>query len=233
VILHLVTDRHRLAPGAEPDSAVRCVIEQARQAASAGIEVIQVRERDLDGRELLRLTTAIVAVTRGTATRVVVNARLDVALVAGADGVHLRGDSFDAARVRLVVPRGFLIGRSVRSVDDVRLAGPVDYLIAGTLWPTESKPGGPPLLGHEELSRMTAATTVPVLGIGGVGLAQVAQLARAGTAGAAAIGAWMGDSGVCRTVPLHDLARTFRVAFDAANMGEQFPLTHGPRQTGR
>jgi thiamine-phosphate diphosphorylase len=151
MILHLVTDRHRLARGADPDSAVRCLIDQAQQAAHAGIDVIQVRERDLEGRALAQLTAAIVAVTRRTATRVVVNDRLDVALVAGADGVHLRGDSFSAARVRLVVPAGFLIGRSVRSVSDACVAGPVDYLIAGTLWPTESKPEGQPLLGQEEL----------------------------------------------------------------------------------
>jgi thiamine-phosphate pyrophosphorylase len=132
--------------------------------------------------------------------------------------------------VRLVVPAGFPLGRSVRSVSDACVAGPVDYLIAGTLWPTESKPEGRPLLGQEELSRITAATTVPVLGIGGVGLEQVAYLARAGAAGAAAIGAWMGEGRPCRAVPLHDLARGFRAAFDAANMGRQSPSSNGHRQ---
>ena len=66
MILHLVTDRLRLAPGADQDTAAECLIQQARYAANAGIDVIQVRERDLDGRELARLTARIVAVTRRT-----------------------------------------------------------------------------------------------------------------------------------------------------------------------
>ena len=159
----------------------------------------------------------------------VVNERLDVALAAGADGVHLRGDSFDAARVRAVVPRGFLVGRSVRSADDARRAGPVDYLIAGTVWPTLSKPEAQPLLGQEGLAVVAASTPVPVLGIGGAGIDHVADLAGAGAAGAAAIGAWMGEGGACRAVPLHDLARTFRLAFEAANMGQQLPPSNGHR----
>ena len=89
----LVTDRHRLCPGAESFAAAhRCLVEQARRAAAAGIDLIHVRERDLESAPLAALVRDVVAVTRGSTMRVVVNDRIDVALVSGAEGVHLRAD---------------------------------------------------------------------------------------------------------------------------------------------
>jgi len=124
VILHLVTDRRRLTPAADEEARARCVIEQAGFALSAGIDVIQVREHDLDTRRLASVTAAIVLLTRGSRTRVVVNDRLDVALAARADGVHLRSTSFDAVHVRACTRPGFLIGRSVRTPNQAAEAGP-------------------------------------------------------------------------------------------------------------
>jgi len=90
----LVTDRRRLCPDADSFAAARaCLVEQARRAAAAGVDLIQIRERDLESAALAALVAEVVAVTRESSTRVVVNDRIDVALAAGADGVHLRGDS--------------------------------------------------------------------------------------------------------------------------------------------
>src|SRR5204863_8670306 len=89
MIVCLVTDRRQHSP-----------IEQASEAAAAGVDLIHVRERDLDAQALASLVGAIVKTTRGSVTRVVVNDRLDVALATGADGVHLRTDSMAAGRVR-------------------------------------------------------------------------------------------------------------------------------------
>ncbi|HEV3140650.1 MAG TPA: thiamine phosphate synthase, partial [Vicinamibacterales bacterium] len=105
----LVTDRLRQDP-----------IAQARRAVGAGIDLIQIRERDLDAARLASIVRAIVAIARGspgTATRVVVNDRVDVAIACGADGVHLRGDSMPADAVRAIAPRGFLVGRSVHTAE--------------------------------------------------------------------------------------------------------------------
>jgi thiamine-phosphate pyrophosphorylase len=215
MILHLVTDRRRLAPRATVEGQVECLLRQARYATEAGIDVIQVRERDLDGRPLVRIIQEIVALTRGSRTRVVVNDRLDVALAARADGVHLRGDSFAAARVRECVPPGFLVGRSVRSEADAAGAGPVDYVIAGTVWPTASKPADSPLLGVEGLARIAAVSAAPVIGIGGIELRRMSDLVRAGAAGFAAIGAWIGQHDPCRAESLGDLAQAYREAFVA------------------
>jgi thiamine-phosphate pyrophosphorylase len=178
VTLCLVTDR-----------CVRPVVEQCGDAVRAGIDMIQVRERDLDGGPLSSLVTDLVRLTRGTTTRVVVNDRLDVALACRADGVHLRGDSIAPASARSIAPPGFLIGRSVHHAEEARaVAADVDYLIAGTVFPTSSKAGLTEWLGVEGLARICRSVSVPVLAIGGMRPDRLADVAAAGAAGVAAIG---------------------------------------------
>ncbi len=218
MILHLITDRRRIAPGASDEDGVRCLLAQVRHAVEAGLDIVQVREHDLSGRALAAVVSQLLAVTRGTPTRLVVNDRLDVALACGADGMHLRGQSFEAARVRALAGPGFLIGRSVRSADEARAAGPVDYLIAGTVWPTVSKEEGHPLLGSGGLRQVVAAASVPVLAIGGIDASRLEALAGTGAAGLAAIGAWMADGTGCRATALRAVARRFRGGRDLANM---------------
>lgn len=219
MILHLITDRRRLAPDAAPDDAVRCLLEQARAAVAAGIDVIQVRERDLEAGALAHLVSAVREVARDTRTRVVVNDRLDVAMACGADGVHLRGDSFDASQVRRCAPAGFLVGRSVHSAAEARDAGPVDYMIAGTVWSTPSKPGQL-LLGLDGLAAICATTRVSVLAVGGVDEHRASDVASAGAAGLAGIGLFMAPDNVpCRAFALDAVARRLRMAFDSAVPG--------------
>jgi thiamine-phosphate diphosphorylase len=218
MILHMVTDRRRLLPTGDERARSAGLEALARAAAAAGIDVVQVREPDLDGGPLAALVARVVAATRGSSTRVVVNERLDVALAAGADGVHLRASSFDAAHARQLAPAGFLVGRSVHSVEEAAAAGTVDYLLAGTLWPTSSKPTGHTCLGPAGLAALVKAASVPVLAIGGVELDRVPDVARAGAAGVAAIGAWLPDE--CEGVHqgLEERTRAFRTAFGAVNM---------------
>ena len=198
MILCVVTDRRRRDP-----------IAQAGEAAAAGIDLIQVRERDLQARELSALVSGVVAATRGTATRVVVNDRLDVALACGADGIHLREDSVAAVRVRAVSPAGFLIGRSVHRADEaVSVAPAADYLIAGTVFPTDSKPGLTGLLGLDGLAAVVKAVSIPVLAIGGVTEERAAGVAASGAAGVAAIGLF---ADVKR--PIKEVAHLFRERF--------------------
>ena len=171
------------------DRRVRPVVEQCGEAVRAGVDMIQIRERDLDGRRLTSLVADLVRLTRGTATRVVVNDRLDVALACGADGVHLRGDSIPPASARSIAPPGFLIGRSVHHAEEARAVAPdVDYLIAGTVFPTSSKAGLTEWLGVEGLGRICRSVSVPVLAIGGMTPDRLAGVATTGAAGVAAIG---------------------------------------------
>jgi thiamine-phosphate diphosphorylase len=194
-ILCAVTDRRRLP-----------ILAHVAAAADAGLDWVQIREPDLPAAELYEVVRHAVAEVGGSAarTRIIVNDRLDVALAAGAHGVHLRGTSFDASRVRaLAAARDFLIGRSVHSVEEavaVEAAGGLDYLIFGTMFPTMSKPQGHPLAGPEALRAATAACRLPVLGIGGITLENVDRVAGTGAAGVAAIGLFLGSQSMAADV---------------------------------
>jgi thiamine-phosphate pyrophosphorylase len=187
-----VTDRRRIGGGAD----LGILIDHIARLARAGIDLIHVRERDLDGGVLLRLVEGAVAATRGTGARVVVNDRADVALAGGADGVHLRGDSVPAARVRAMAPHGWLVGRSVHAVEEAALvsaAGGVDYLVAGTTFRSASKPAEVPLRGAAGLGDICRASAIPVLAIGGLSEATASRAAAAGAAGLAAIDLFAGE----------------------------------------
>ena len=184
VISHFVTDRLRFGWSLDD------LVERASRASRQGVSAIQIRERDLDDRDLVALVRRVLAAVSSAPTRVLVNDRLDVALAAGAHGVHLRGDSLPAPRVRQVVPPGFLVGRSVHSVAEAAAAeghGGLDYLIFGTVFATASKPGIE-ARGAAALAEVIAATAFPVLAIGGLTAITAPLAARAGAAGVAAIG---------------------------------------------
>ena len=189
LVFCLVTDRRRLSPDtASFDAARQRLVDQARWAIRSGVDLIQVRERDLEGADLAMVVSNLLRVSRGSGTRLVVNDRVDVALACGADGVHLRHDSMPAEQIRSIARDGFLVGRSVHSVAEATGAGPVDYLIAGTVFPTTSKPAATPMLGLDGLADIVQAVAVPVLAIGGIGRGQFDEIAATGAAGVAGIG---------------------------------------------
>jgi thiamine-phosphate pyrophosphorylase len=188
VTLCLVTDRRRFEP------PIQGLLAQLRRAVEAGIDLIQIRERDLEAIDLASLVSAAVAAARGSRTRVVVNDRLDVAIACGAAGVHLRSDSFAIAEARRIAPKGFLVGRSVHRPEEAAAAADADYLIAGAVFPTTSKPDGSQWLGCDGLAAIVRATTVPVLAIGGIDVHRAADVAIAGAAGVAAIGCFDTES---------------------------------------
>lgn len=222
----LVTDRRRLfgadgAAAAAPGAWQACLVAQVRHAVDAGVDLIQVRERDLEAGALAALVAELLTVTAQTSTRIVVNDRLDVALACGADGVHLRGDSIPVEAARQLAPAGFLIGRSVHSVDGAIAAEGADYLIAGTVFRSASKSASTPLLGIEGLKAIVGAVDRPVLAIGGITSDRIGEIGAAGAAGFAAIGLFMADragaeSG-CRAVELRQTVKHGRARFDRLN----------------
>jgi thiamine-phosphate pyrophosphorylase len=206
----MITDRIRL--GSSGDTAL---VDLIAAAARAGVHLIQVRERDLEGGPLTRLVEACVDAVRPTAARIIVNDRLDVALAAGAHGVHLRHDSIAAQQVRRIAPPGFLVGRSVHSRDEVAHAaedGGLDYLIFGPVFATRSKPGVV-AAGLVQLADAAAASPIPVLGVGGISPERSGDVVRAGAAGIAAIGLFMDQP--CEAV--FDIVRKLSQAFDTAS----------------
>lgn len=189
-IIAFVTDRARAAPPDDPDALVRRIAAAAR----AGVDLVQVRERDLDDRALLSLVRRAREAVAGTAARVVVNDRLDVALAAQADGVHLRADAFAASHARTMALPPFLIGRSVHTRLEATTAaddGGCDYLFFGTVFPSAGKPSDHTAVGTAALREVVAALRVPVVAIGGITTDNVVDVARTGCAGVAAIGAFM------------------------------------------
>ena len=131
-----------------------------REAAAAGVDLVQIREPDLETRELCRLVERCLEAAAGLPTRIVVNDRADVALVAGAHGVHLRADSYAADRVRAIAPSGFIVGRSVHDPDEaaaVASSGRLDYIIFGTVFASASKAPGHTTAGIEGLVAAAAA----------------------------------------------------------------------------
>ena len=131
-----------------------------------------------------------------------------------------------AEAVRRIAPPGFLIGRSVHRSDEAVAAGPVDYLIAGTVFPTSSKSGeraGPPgptadrLLGLTGLGQIVRSARVPVLAIGGLTVERAVAVRAAGAAGLAAIGLFIDRAreGPCRAMPLGEVVEALRRKFDS------------------
>ena len=197
-VLCLVTDRRRLGAriGSLPDAGATtdALLAQVTAAAEAGVGLIQVREADLHAGALVALVGAIRARVAPRGTRVVVNDRLDVALASRADGVHLKSASVPVAEARRLAPPGWLIGRTVHSVAEIArgVAVGADYVIFGSVFPTQSKTAGWETAGLTGLAAaVQAASPLPVLGIGGIGVDQAGGVARTGAAGLAAIDAFL------------------------------------------
>jgi thiamine-phosphate pyrophosphorylase len=177
-VLMLVTDR-RLAGG--DDALVRKVSE----AVEAGVNVVQLREKDLSG-HLLVLARRVKEAIGGRAL-LIVNGSPDVAREAGADGFHLPEDA------PMCEAGDLLVGRSVHSVEAAQRAKKegADYVIAGPVYETASHPGRAPA-GPQLLSLISDVVSVPVLAIGGITEERVAEVIDAGAAGVAVISAVLG-----------------------------------------
>ena len=149
--------------------------------------MVQLREKDMPPFELLRLARRLRRITSGRAL-LIVNDRVDVAMLAGADGVQLGESALDVPDVRSLVGPDMLIGRSVHSevgAVDAECQG-ADYLVLGTVFETASHPEGQ--VGGPDLVReVTEAVGIPVLGIGGITTDNAAGVMDAGASGVAVI----------------------------------------------
>jgi len=181
-----ITDSERLVESGGGVEATLVAFVAA--LAAAGVDAVQVRERTWADDRILRVTRAAVAAVRGTTCRVLVNERADVAVAAGAHGVHLRGAGMPASRVRGVWPSGLLIGRSIHVGDHRDVAQGADILVFGTVFRSVSKPAAAPVAGVAALSDWaTRAGVVPVVAVGGIDLARCGAVRDAGACGIAGI----------------------------------------------
>jgi thiamine-phosphate pyrophosphorylase len=186
-----VTDRRSLR-GA-PALATELQLQKIEQAAKAGVDWIQIREKDLSGRQLAKLTELAIF-GAGDGSAVLVNDRVDVAIATGASGVHLGEHSLPPVEVRKLVSqrlagRKFLMGvsaHSLRGAVDAEHAE-ADYVIFGPVYATPSKAGFGPPQGVERLREVCQRLTIPVLAIGGITMENAGDVMAAGAAGIAAI----------------------------------------------
>jgi thiamine-phosphate pyrophosphorylase len=189
-----VTDRKGLGPG----DPVENVLGRIRAAVAAGVDWVQIREKDLAGRELLALARGAIGITRENTgagkAGVVVNDRLDVALAAGAAGVHLGGESLPARdAIRWCrggnAPAEFLIGVSCHRLEEAREAenAGASYAFFGPIFETPSKERFGAPQGIARLAKVCRAVRIPVIAIGGVSEENGPECVRAGAAGIAAI----------------------------------------------
>jgi thiamine-phosphate diphosphorylase len=170
----------------------RGLLEVVRQAIAGGADLVQLREKDLGGRELLTLARDSVEAARGSGRcRVIVNDRLDVALAARAAGVHLPAEGLPIGAVRRLAPKRFLVGRSVHSLAEAQRARKegADYVIFGPVFATPSKLAYGPPQGPDALRKLAAAVKLPVWAIGGITPTTAAELRGLPIAGVAAISA--------------------------------------------
>jgi thiamine-phosphate pyrophosphorylase len=159
------------------------------RALAAGLDWIQIREKDLSGQALFELCRRAKELPNPRGAKLFVNGRADVALAAGLAGVHLPSDAPAAKAFRECVGLGLRIGVSCHNLEEVRAAeyARADYAFYAPVFESASKPGYGPALGLEELARVCAAVKIPVLALGGVSVENAPECRAAGAAGVAGI----------------------------------------------
>jgi thiamine-phosphate pyrophosphorylase len=185
------------------------LVEVVRSAIRGGVDAVQLREKESGDARLLELARSLREITARERVLFIVNDRVDVALLCGADGVHLgQGDLPVAAARDLAVSR-LLIGVSTHDAGEARRAERegADYIGVGPVFPTTTKDAGPPL-GPEGLAGVLASTTLPAFAIGGITAERVPLLEAAGTTRIAVSAAVLArDDATCA-------ARELRAALD-------------------
>lgn len=151
-------------------------------AITAGVDLVQVRAKDLAARELMDLVQQSVVLA---GRKVLVNTRVDVALSCGAGGVHLPANSISPARIRVIAPPGFLIGVSCHAIEELRRAEQqgADFAVYGPVFETGTKPA----IGLEALRLATGSVRMPVYALGGITAENAEDCVAAGAIGVAGI----------------------------------------------
>jgi len=174
------------------DSALtrRDILHDAVAAVEAGCVIVQYRGKDIPDRVAVEEVRRLAEICRGRAL-LVVNDRVDIALAAGADGVHLGRDDLPVADARKLLGPDAVIGQSAGTVGEARESEEdgADYVGLSPIYPTSTKPDAGPACGIEMVRAMRAAVTVPIVAVGGITLATAGEVATAGADAVVAISA--------------------------------------------
>ncbi|BET57004.1 thiamine phosphate synthase [Geobacter sp. 60473] len=181
--LYLITDRHQ--------TGGRDLFAVVEEALAGGVRCVQLREKDLPARALLELALAMRSLTDRFGARLLINDRVDIALAAGADGVHLGEEGMPAAVARELLGSGRLIGVSCHGRDGAAaaVAQRADFITFGPVYPTPSKAAYGEPVGIGQLAATTQEIHIPVFALGGIKEANIPEALAAGAAGIALISA--------------------------------------------
>ncbi len=181
--LYVITDR-KVSGG-------RSHVQITKEAAGAGADVIQLRDKTMSDEELLETARELKGMTRSTGTILIVNDSLEAALRSGADGVHLGQTDLPVREARELAPLGFIIGVSVADAEEALEAERMgaDYVGLGPIYTTGSKDDAGPACGLEALKKVKTAVGIPVVAIGGITKGNAAETLRNGADGLAVISA--------------------------------------------
>jgi thiamine-phosphate pyrophosphorylase len=166
------------------------VLDTVRMSVGEGIDMVQIREKGLSGRSLFELSQAAAEIRLGSSTKLLINDRADVALAAGADGVHLTSISLPAAVIRTTFPKGFIVGVSTHSGDEIReaIVGGADFAVFGPVFDSAGKPTAQ---GTDKLSEVCEAVgPFPIIALGGIDATNCTAVIEAGASGVAGIRAF-------------------------------------------
>ena len=189
-IIYLITSGETTGQSTSASKEFARLLKLVEAAVSARVSFIQLREKDLTTLVLYDLASMAAQITRESFTRLLVNERADVALAAGADGVHLTTKSMDTSLVRQAFGDQFLIGTSAHSLHEVQKAAAdqADFAVFGPVFDTPSKKRFGHPQGLTKLAQVAdAVKPFPVVALGGVKLENVADCFRAGSSGIAGI----------------------------------------------
>ncbi|HXG36802.1 MAG TPA: thiamine phosphate synthase [Dehalococcoidia bacterium] len=183
--LVLVTDRTLCGEAA--------LTEKVAEAVEGGVNVVQLREKDLPDEKLLPLAQALREVTSGKAL-LIINGPAEIAQAVQADGVHLPEAAPPAQEARRLLAKGSIVGRSAHSVAGARRAQEegADYVQLGSVFPTRSHPGVPPA-GLALIEDAAKAVDIPIVAVGGITAENIGSVLAAGAKGCAVISAILGS----------------------------------------
>ena len=192
MISYYITSRHQLTSkqdGYDSSKALSLLESKVINAYKAGIEYIQLREKDLSGLQLANVVERLSQSPNKGSSKLIVNGRLDVAAVCGADGVHFPADGIPISAARNLLHRsGLIVGASCHNESEARRAEEdgANYVLLAPIFETPSKPGKEPL-GLKVLETVSRRLRIPVIALGGIDVGNAERCISAGAAGIAGI----------------------------------------------
>ncbi len=183
--LYLVTDR-RFPRG-------RSLEEVVREAIRGGVSIVQLREKDIDTAEFVRLGSSLSGLLKPLGIPLIINDRIDIALACGADGVHIGQSDMPYPIARKLLGADKIIGLSVENLDQIKEANrlDVDYIAVSPVFCTPTKTDTAPAFGLEGLKEAVRLSLHPVVGIGGINEENAGEIISCGADGIAVVSAIM------------------------------------------